>query len=154
MVNIKELEPTKLADIEKELAANSLQDQKKEYGYYDLRNHASSNKISYKPTDVFYYVSGNCLYDQVSLFYCVNNGHIEFENMSNKEQFKTLTMTLEFPDGKIEKINGKIPIPVGKSHYLLSKNTNKNVFPVPKNVPIWPVNMGYPNFIIQEIGLQ
>ena len=154
LVNIKELEPTKLADIEKELAANPLQDQKKEYGYYDLRNYASSNKISYRPTDVFYYVSGNCLYDQVSLFYCVNNGRIEFENMSSKEQFKTLTMTLEFPGGKIEKINEKILVPVGKSHYLLNKNTNKNVFPVPKNVPIWPVNIGYPNFIIREIGLQ
>ena len=154
MINVKELEPAKLADIERELALIPLQDPKKEHSFYDLRVYSDSNKISYRPTDVFYYVSGDCLYDQVSLFYCANNGRVEFENISNKEQIKTLRLTLELPDGEIEKIEEKISIPVGKLHYLLSKDTGKNVFPVPKSVPIWPINIGYPNFIIREIGLQ
>ena len=117
MANLKEMDPIKLADIENELTSKPLQDQNGEYGFYDLRAYAVSNKISYNPTNVFYYVAGNCLYDRMLLFYCVNEGSIQFENLSGKEQIKTLRLTVEFPGGGVKKISEMVPIPAGKSHY-------------------------------------
>lgn len=153
LVNVKEMNPTKLAEIEKELTIKPLQDQKGEYSFYDLRAYAVSNKISYAPTTVFYYVAGNCLYDRVSLFYCVDKGRIEFENISGNEQVRILSLTLEFPKEGVKKISEKITIPAGKSHYSITKGAGDSVFPIPTGV-VWPINIGYPNFVIREIELK
>ncbi|HAI62760.1 TPA: hypothetical protein DCL89_00860 [candidate division WWE3 bacterium] len=154
LIATKELDSSEVASIEKELVLNPLQDSKKEYNYYNLKTYATSNKIFYDPTDVFFHISGNCLYDQVSFFYCVRSGRVEFENLSTVTQTKTLILTFEFPDGKIEEINKTIQIPPGKSNYPLIKDSGKNVFPIPRSIPVWPVNIGYPTFIIREIELQ
>jgi len=94
------------------------------------------------------------LYDQTSAFYCIKSGRVEFENTSDMALTKTIEVSLEFPGGVVEKINEKVTIPAGKSHYLINKEATRNVFPTPINVPVWPVNSGYPTFIIKEISLQ
>ena len=154
LINAEELDATTLANIERELAQIPLQDSKKEYDYYNLRLYSAFNNIPYNPTYVFYYISGNCLYDQTSAFYCIKSGRVEFENTSDITLTKTLEISLEFPGGVVEKINEKVTIPAGKSHYLISRKATKNVFPIPLNVPVWPVNIGYPTFVIKEISLQ
>jgi len=156
LINVKELEPMKLTQLEQELNMNPVQDDRKEleFAFYDLRPYAASHSVQYAPTDVFFYVSGNCLYNQISRFYCANNGSIEFENVSNTVQTRVLKLTLEFANGQTEQISLNVIIPRGTSRYLLSRTAGEQVFPIPASVPVWPLNIGYPTFAIQDIKLQ
>ncbi len=153
LINVKELDPAKVTEIEQELSVMPMQDLRKEYFFYDLRSYASAKNISYIQTEIFYYVSGNCLYDHTSSFYCVRNGRIEFENVTDRKVVKSLRVEIELPGGKTEELSVDVTIPSGTSRYQISKDTQSKVFPIPSAVPIWPLNIGYPNFIIRNIEL-
>ncbi|HAZ29437.1 TPA: hypothetical protein DCY43_01625 [candidate division WWE3 bacterium] len=69
-------------------------------------------------------------------------------------QTRVLKLTLEFANGQTEQISLNVIIPRGTSRYLLSRTAGEQVFPIPASVPVWPLNIGYPTFAIQDIKLQ
>jgi phosphoglycerol transferase len=153
VLNTREMLPEKVEKIEKEIGSSPIRDSKKEYYFYDLRNYALTNKINRQAKDVLFYVAGNCLYATTKDYYCSKSARIEFENLIDNSMPKVLKLTLLLPDGKEEMITKEIMMPTGKSEYILDKDTSALTFSIPPTVPIWPLNLGYPNFIIKKIEL-
>lgn len=153
VIHNKEVDSLKLSEIGKILQAEPMQDEKHEYSYYNLKPFKKVNKLEVDPTNVFFYVSDRCLYDNMNSYYCSNNGKIELINISDKVQERNLKFKIEYANNKTEEVSNIIKIPSGQSYYAVSRKVH-DYFTIPKSVLIWPLNIGYPNFIIKDIELK
>ncbi len=144
----------KLIEFDQLISTPPITDFANEFRYYDLKDFAKT-----RPHENFlYYVSGNCLHnynrDKLTRYWCVNSLRIELENKTEKSLSKILRITAEYPESGVTEINRQIAIPVGNSHIIINKpESEKGVFPIPRNEITWPFHMGYPNIIVDVLEI-
>ncbi len=148
------MEPDKITQLDNELAELPVSDVKKEFKFYDLRIYAENNEIKPNPSDIFYYVSGNCVFNLKDKYFCKNTARIEIENKSKHTLYKTLKFTVELPDNTLEEFSKQITIPKGNSHSFYKKYTPNESYAIPAEIEAWPLNMGYPNFAIRNLKIE
>ncbi|RJR27893.1 hypothetical protein C4561_01240 [candidate division WWE3 bacterium] len=147
----------KVEEIKRILSDEGFKSYNDEFVYFDLKKYAEANNINKDPTKVFYYIGGKCVHDYTDLnkvitkYWCVDSARINFENRTSRTLKYNVNATLQFPAG-IEDFSLTVEVKPGYStKYIYKAAEHDGAFPLPGNEIKWPLNIGYPNMLLQNV---